>query len=122
MTVSRCIFAITFGLTGMALLSHHPAAAISAWQKPTALQCDMAPGADCNLEVSCPADMPFVTTGGGGIPAIEPADHSVAMTMNLPIKEDTWRVRWRNLSSDQTAKAKVVVRVKCSDNAAEAGW
>lgn len=94
----------------------------SAWQKPTVVECNMGPGADCNVEVSCPADMPYLVVGGGGIPKIEPAGHSIAMTMNLPIKKDTWRVRWRNLSADQTATGKFAVRVKCSDTAAEAGW
>jgi len=120
--MNRYFGATLLGLACAALLSTPPALAKSAWQKPAAQQCDMAPGADCNLEVSCPSDMPYVATSGGGIPAIEPADHSVAMTMNLPIKQGTWRVRWRNMSSDQSVKAKMVVRVKCSDTAAEAGW
>ena len=94
----------------------------SAWQKPQVEQCEVAPGAECNLEVSCPAEMPYIAAGGGGMPAADPSNHGVAMTMNLPISENTWRVRWKNLSPDIAAKVKVAVRVKCSDNAAEAGW
>ncbi len=108
--------------TALIVLAPLAADANSAWQKPTAQQCDLAPGAECNLEVSCPAEMPYVAAGGGGMPAAEPANHSVAMTMNLPISKQTWRVRWKNLASDGSAKVKVAVRVKCSDNAAEAGW
>lgn len=93
----------------------------SAWQKPVVRDCALAPSGECNLEAGCPADMPFVVTGGGGMPAAEPADHAVAMTMNLPISEQTWRVRWRNMSSSAAAKVKVAVRVRCSDDAAEAG-
>ncbi len=110
---------------GVFVLTLHPtdpASAGSTWQNPAVLMCDMAPGADCNLEARCPVDKPFVVAGGGGLPKIEPPEHSIAMTMNLPIKKDTWRVRWRNLSEDKSAKAKAVVRVKCSDSAAEAGW
>jgi len=114
--------AFGIGVAAIMALAGSPALAKSVWQKPIVLQCEMAPGADCNLEASCPADMPFVATGGGGMPKIEPEDHSIAMTMNLPIKKGTWRVRWRNLSSDKAAKAKAVVRIKCSDSAAEAGW
>ena len=44
------------------------------------------------------------------------------MAMNLPIKKDAWRVRWRNLSFNKSAKAKALVRIKCPDTAAEAGW
>ena len=85
-------------------------------------QCTLAPGADCNVEATCPAEMPYVVAGGGGIPAIEPADHRVAMTMNLPVTQGSWRVRWRNLSDEQAVTGKFAVRVKCSDTAAEAGW
>jgi len=66
--------------------------------------------------------MPYVVGGGGGMPAADPANHSVAMTMNLPVSENTWRVRWKNLSPAEHAAVKVAVRVKCSNDAAEAGW
>ncbi len=94
----------------------------SAWQKPTVQECTLAPSGDCNVEVACPADLPFVAAGGGGMPAASPASHAVAMTMNLPIAKDKWRVRWRNMSATDEATIKVAVRVKCSDDAAEAGW
>ncbi len=98
------------------------AQAASAWQPPTVMECSLAPGGECNVEAACPADMPFVAAGGGGMPKAEPANHAVAMTMNLPISENKWRVRWRNLSADVTASIKAAVRIKCSDSAAEAGW
>jgi len=98
------------------------AAAESAWQKPAVQECTLPPNGECNVEVTCPADKPFVAAGGGGMPAAEPPNHAVAMTMNLPISENAWRVRWRNLSSDMAAKIKVAVRAKCSDDKAEAGW
>jgi hypothetical protein len=94
----------------------------SMWQKPQVEQCELAPGGECNLEVSCPSEMPYVVGGGGGMPAADPANHSVAMTMNLPINENTWCVRWKNLNSMDVANVKVAVRVKCSDDAGEAGW
>lgn len=44
------------------------------------------------------------------------------MTMNLPVNENSWRVRCRNLSGEDWAKGKFVVRIKCSASAEEAGW
>lgn len=111
--------ALTMLLAGTAAA---PASAATAWQKPTVQECTLGPGAECNVEATCPAAMPYVAAGGGGIPKIAPADNQVAMTMNLPVKEGTWRVRWRNLSADQTVTGKFAVRIKCSDSAAEAGW
>ncbi|MDX1711541.1 MAG: hypothetical protein R3316_10455 [Rhodovibrionaceae bacterium] len=98
------------------------ARAESAWQAPLVKDCELAPSGECNVEATCPADMPFAAAGGGGMPAAAPDDHAVAMTMNLPVAKDTWRVRWRNLSKTDPAKVKVAVRVKCSDSPAEAGW
>jgi hypothetical protein len=109
-------------LTILVALTPVTADAKSTWQKPQVEQCELAPGGECNLEVSCPSEMPYVVGGGGGMPAADPANHSVAMTMNLPINENTWRVRWKNLASVEVAKVKVAVRVKCSDDAGEAGW
>ncbi len=99
-----------------------PAQAQSQWQPPTALECTLGPGADCNIEAECPADAPYVVAGGGGLPKADPADHTVAMTMNLPISENKWRVRWRNMSGTDEAAIKGVVRIKCSPSKAEAGW
>jgi len=48
-----------------------------------------------------------------GMPAAEPANHAVAITMSLPVSDDTWRVRWKNLSPTDAAKVKVAVRVLC---------
>ena len=120
MSLTRYLTA--FAILGAIAIPVGAAFAKSAWQKPTVVECKLEPGADCNVEVSCPADMPYLMVGGGGIRKIEPAGHTVAMTMNLPIKKNTWRVRWRNLSADKAAAGKFAVRVKCSDSAAEAGW
>ena len=62
------------------------AQAASKWQKPTLTDCELGPGQVCNVEVSCPAEAPFVAAGGGGFPKADPQDNAVAMTMNLPIK------------------------------------
>jgi len=94
----------------------------SSWQEPTVKICNLGPSVDCNIEAKCPADMPYIVTGAGGLPMTDPSNHSLAMTMNSPTRKDTWRVRWRNLSSDQTVKVKALVRIKCSDSATEAGW
>ncbi len=113
---------IPFALAILVGMTPYKVKAESAWQKPEVKQCDMGPGDECNLEVTCPADKPYVSSGGGGMPSAEPKVNSVGITMNLPVSENTWRVRWKNLSPDQSAQAKVAVRVKCSDDAAEAGW
>lgn len=76
----------------------------------------------CNVEAACPDDAPFVVVGGGGFPQVEPEDNAIAMTMNLPVNEKTWRVRWRNMSGEDWAKGKFVVRIKCAASAADAGW
>lgn len=109
-------------LIASAGLASTTAHASSKWQKPTLTDCELGPGQVCNVEVACPAEAPFVAAGGGGFPKAEPKDNSVAMTMNLPISNGQWRVRWRNLSGTQSAKIKTAVRVKCSDRAEEAGW
>lgn len=115
-------FVIPVLLSTLVVLTPITANAESVWQKPQVEQCDLGPGGECNLEVTCPSDMPYVVGGGGGMPAADPANHSVAMTMNLPVSENTWRVRWKNLSPAEGAAVKVAVRVKCSNDAAEAGW
>lgn len=121
----REIFMIRPIFAGAAALLFLPAytgtaIASSSWQPPVVQECEMSPGSDCNVEAACPADMPFIVTGGGGIP-MAPEDHSVAMTMNLPVSNGTWRVRWRNVGSGDAA-IKVAVRIKCASEAAEAGW
>jgi hypothetical protein len=114
---------ILAGATGLLFLPIQggEAFAASSWQPPVVQECSLAPGSDCNVEASCPADMPFIVTGGGGMPMAQPDDHGVAMTMNLPVSNGTWRVRWRNVG-DADASIKVAVRIKCASDAAEAGW
>lgn len=107
--------AVAVGWAGMA-------AAEPGWQKPVVAECALAPAADCNVEATCPADAPYVVTGGGGMPKADPQDHAVGITMNLPVSEGVWRVRWRNLSADTPANVKVAVRVNCAATAEEAGW
>ena len=97
-----------------ALLLATPARAGQVWQEPVVKECSLEPGADCNVEVACPETHPIAVSGGGGMPASAPPDNQVAMTMNLPIASDTWRVRWKNMSTTQSATAKVAVKVLCA--------
>lgn len=93
------------------------AASVSAeqtWQKPTVQECDLAPGAQCNVEVTCPDSHPQVLSGGGGMPKAVPENNQVAMTMNLPIAANKWRVRWKNMSATDSATVKVAVKVLCA--------
>ena len=90
------------------------AAAEQAWQKPVVQSCSLEPGAHCNVEVACPASHPVVLSGGGGMPESAPPDNQVAMTMNLPVAADTWRVRWKNMSATDAATVKVAVKVLCA--------
>ena len=64
--------------------------------------------------------MPYVVAGGGGMPKAEPANHAVAMTMNVAISESAWRVRWQNLGSGDVTNVKVKIRAKCSND--ESVW
>ncbi|MCP4328351.1 MAG: hypothetical protein GY791_07940 [Alphaproteobacteria bacterium] len=118
----RNICAALFAAAAATGLATTPAVAATAWQPPTVQECAQAPSGDCNVEVACPEAMPFVVQGAGGMPAAEPPNHAVAMTMNLPISQNAWRIRWRNMSMLGGATVKVAVRVKCSDDAGEAGW
>lgn len=110
----------TIGLAAFLTATATGARADSKWQAPTVQECNLEGGADCNVEATCPAELPFVVTGGGGMPEA-PDNHRVAMTMNLPVAQDTWRVRWRNMRKNETT-IKVAVRIKCASSAAEAGW
>ncbi|GAB4282531.1 MAG: hypothetical protein Kow0058_01030 [Roseovarius sp.] len=103
-------------------LSAGAALAEARWQQPVAKECDLEPGGICNVEATCPEQAPWVVTGGGGIPQLEPENNAVAMTMNLPISKNAWRVRWRNLSAAEQAKGKFVIRIKCATTSDEAGW
>lgn len=104
-----------------ALTMGTPAAAAS-WQKPEPQECAMGPEEECNVEKKCPADMPYIVTAGGGMPVMEPPKNSVVMTMSLPTNENTWRVRWKNMSKEDSAKVRAVVRIKCAATKEEAGW
>lgn len=96
--------------------------AASQWSKPQPQTCSLGPGEECNVEVTCPAERPYVVAGGGGMPKASRPDHGVAMTMNLPVSENTWRVRWKNMPGGEPVEVTVAVRVKCSDSREEAGW
>lgn len=109
--------AIVFG--GMAVAGSVYAA---NWQKPDPQECTLGPGAECNVERQCPADKPYIVVGGGGMPVMDPPQNSVVMTMSLPINETTWRVRWKNMSTTESAKVRAVVRIKCAASKEEAGW
>lgn len=110
--------------TVASLLLALPATAVAAgrWSPPFAQTCALGPGDECNVEVTCPAERPWIVAGGGGMPKASRADHSVAMTMNLPISEHSWRVRWRNMPGGEPVEVTVAVRVRCSDDREEAGW
>ena len=97
-----------------ALLLATPAFAAQEWQKPVVKECSLEPGARCNVEVACPNTHPVVLSGGGGMPEAAPPDNQVAMTMNLPVAKDKWRVRWKNMSATESATAKVAVKVLCA--------
>jgi len=84
------------------------------WQKPVVKKCELSPGAQCNVEAICPKSHPIAISGGGGMPKAMPENNQVAMTMNLPVSLDTWRVRWKNLSNTNNAKIKVAVKVLCT--------
>ncbi len=99
-----------------------PVLAAAQWSAPQPQQCALGPGEECNVEVTCPADRPYVVAGGGGMPKASRPDHGVAMTMNLPVSENTWRVRWKNMPGGEPVEVTVAVRVKCSDSREEAGW
>jgi len=53
-------------------------------------------------------------SGGGGFPQVSDENHRIAMTMNLPVNSNTWRVRWRNFG-DKKVELTGVIRVLCSD-------
>jgi hypothetical protein len=55
-----------------ALLLAAPALAGQAWQKPVVKECRLEPGAQCNVEVTCPKTHPVAVSGGGGIPKSAP--------------------------------------------------
>ena len=86
------------------------------WQKPVVKECSLGANEWCGEDVACPAELPFAVAGGGGMPKASRPDHSVAMTMNVAISENVWRVRWQNLAGGVPTDVKVMIRVKCSDD------
>ena len=111
-------------LAAMALMLMAAGAAQAGqkWIKPEVKECTLKAGEECNIDKKCPADMPFVVNGGGGMPKVSSQDHSVAMTMNLAVAKDTWRIRYKNLAGGAEVTVKMAARIKCADNAEEAGW
>ena len=107
--MKKMLLAATVALTFMS-----PAQAEQVWQKPVVKECGLEPGAQCNVEVSCPASHPVAVSGGGGMPKSSPPENQVAMTMNLPIASGKWRVRWKNMSAKDSASVKVAVKVLCA--------
>ncbi len=104
---------LILGLIGTIALAT-PVMAQQVWQKPVVKECGLKPGAICNVEVTCPQSHPVVISGGGGMPKATPPGNQVAMTMNLPIASDKWRVRWKNMSAADSADVKVAVKVLCA--------
>jgi len=85
------------------------------WLAPHKETCSLAPGQDCGADVKCPADRPFALSGGGGIPKVSDANHRLAMTMNVAISQNAWRVRWRNMG-DKKIDVTVMIRALCTDD------
>lgn len=95
------------------IFSFAPAIADERWQPPQKVQCSVAPNQDCGMDVQCPAKTPYVLSGGGGLPKVSDAAHNLAMTMNVAISPNTWRVRWRNLG-DKKLDVTAMIRVLCT--------
>lgn len=109
-------------MAALTLAAVGPANAEQKWIKPAVKECTLKAGQECNIDKKCPAELPFIVNGGGGMPKVSSQDHSVAMTMNLAISKDTWRIRYKNLAGGPEVKVKMAARIKCADNAKEAGW
>ena len=97
-----------------------PALAKDAWLAPQKKQCTLKPGEDCGMDVKCPADTPFAMSGGGGVPKVSDKNHRLAMTMNVAISPNAWRVRWRNFG-DKALDVTVMIRARCSSDGAAWG-
>ncbi len=85
------------------------------WENPQNKQCSLQPNQDCGMEAKCPADAPFIQSGGGGLSKVSDKAHHLAMTMNGSISEDTWRVSWRNMG-DKKVDVTVMIRILCEDD------
>lgn len=105
---------------GFAMLVGNVADAKERWIKPTVIECSMEVGDICGADVSCPEDLPWIVNGGGGMPMASAENHQVGITMNLPISEHGWRVRWRNLGGP-AVKVKVAIHALCSDDGSRWG-
>ncbi|RDD60761.1 hypothetical protein [Ferruginivarius sediminum] len=109
------VLSVSLSLATAFMLHAVPARADQTWIKPHIEACTLERGDTCGADVKCPDNAPYAVNGGGGMPMADPADHRVAMTMNLPVSANHWRVRWRNLGGKET-KVKVAIRVLCSDD------
>lgn len=99
-----------------AVISTTPSAsADETWLPPHKEQCSVEPGQDCGADVQCPSDKPYALSGGGGIPKVSDPDHRLAMTMNVAISPNAWRVRWRNMGTGKV-EATVMIRALCTDD------
>jgi hypothetical protein len=67
------------------------------------------------MDITCPAKTPFVLSGGGGIPKVSDPTNHLAMTMNVAISPNAWRVRWRNMG-DKKLDVTVMIRALCTDD------
>lgn len=85
------------------------------WLPPNKTQCSLEPGQDCGADVTCPTNKAYVVNGGGGIPKVSDENHRLAITMNVAINPNTWRVRWRNMGTKKI-DVTVMVRVMCTDD------
>jgi len=104
-------------IAGLALLAlgNSPVSADERWQPPKKFQCSVEPDKDCGMDVKCPAEMPWVLSGGGGLPKVSDPAHRLALTMNVAISPNAWRVRWRNLG-DRKLEVTAMVRVLCTSD------
>ncbi len=85
------------------------------WLPPQKKQCSLEPNQDCGIDFKCPAKTPYLLSGGGGLSKVSDDAHNLAMTMNVAISKNTWRVRWRNMG-DKKVDVTVMVRVMCAED------
>lgn len=107
--------ALVIATLAIPVLFSTQAGADELWQPPHKENCSVEPGQDCGADVACPSSLPYVVSGGGGIPKISDENHRLAMTMNVAINPGIWRVRWRNMG-DKKVDATVMIRVQCTDD------
>ena len=117
----RVLMVAAAGALAGVLLAAEETQAKEQWQPPHIEECSLAENEHCGADVQCPAELPYVLAGGGGMPKVSRNDHRIAMTMNVAISENAWRVRWQNLAGGQPTDVKVMIRVLCGDDAAAWG-